>query len=244
MNMLQYCIKYTFLKNAFLSILLVFSLSACSTIDNFLGGGLNDPSNLEGETASDMGEGQSNTMLIADETMPATAENEQSVEEMLQEKDNALIEQGMRIAAAERELANLKEQNSSLQQELNRALDDAAQKQRMLDQQAERQVNTSAATQSSRMQNITAPNGGFGLHVASYSRRDSISSGLAAINRQVPVLTEGRPLKIATATVRGRTYYRLIIGQFNLQSEALAECNQAKLLIDFCDVVAFEGEDF
>ncbi|MDG1995824.1 MAG: hypothetical protein P8J14_04970 [Emcibacteraceae bacterium] len=116
---------------------------------------------------------------------------------------------------------------------------EAADKQMMVTQQ-----NTVEVAPINNETRMTAPDGGYGLHVASYQRRESISPGLAAIGRQVPVLTQGRPVKIADATVRGRTYHRLIIGQFNLQSEAIAECNQAKLLIDFCDVVAFEGEDF
>lgn len=243
MNMLEHYAGFALFKNAFLKIFIILSLSSCSAIDNFIGGGLNNPSNQDMNEEMMAGAEEPSNSLIIDEASAMEA-SEPSAEDMLQEKDNALIEQGMRLAAAERELASLKEQNSSLQQELSQARDDAAQKQRMLDQQVERQVNTATAAPASTQPRVTAGNGGYGLHVASFTRRDSISSGLAAINRQVPVLTEGRPLKIATANVRGRTYYRLIIGQFNLQSEAIAECNQAKLLIDFCDVVAFEGEDF
>jgi len=62
--------------------------------------------------------------------------------------------------------------------------------------------------------------------------------------QRIPILTNGRPIKIASARVGGRNFLRLIIGQFVRQSVAAAECQQALLLIDFCEVIAFEGEDY
>jgi hypothetical protein len=216
-------------------------LSGCSTIDGFIGGGLNAPESVETIEPQE---------LSIDGNMTPSSEPEliepvktfQTTEELMKEKDNALVEQGMRLATAEKELMASNEEKNILQQELEQVKKEVADKQAELDQQNNIQVNNIAP--ASNAPRAIAPNGGYGLHVASYQRRENIALGLAAIGRQIPVLIEDRPVKVANVTVRGRTYLRLIIGQFNLQSEAIAECNQAKLLIDFCDVVAFEGEDF
>lgn len=226
-------------------LLALLVLSGCSTVDNFFGGGLNDPENLEGEMAQNAdGEMASDEMEMISEEEPEIAVEaaQPTTEDIMNEKDDALMAQAMRLAVAEKSLIALQEQNSALEADLNVARMEAEEKQTMLDEQNERQINQ-AAPQADTMR-ATAPDGGYGLHVASFELKESIAPGLAAIERQIPVLTEGRPIKVAMATVRGKTFHRLIIGQFNLQSEAVAECSQAKLLMDFCDVIAFEGEDF
>lgn len=227
-------------------LLAVMVLSACSTVDGFFGGGLNDPENLDGETE------QNAEAEMTPDDMDAMAEEApemvvsaapMSAEEMMNQKDEALMAQAMRLSEAERALMALQEQNSALEFALDTAQMEAEEKQALLDEQNERQINQVAPAATNAMR-ATAPDGGYGLHVASFELQESIAPGLAAIERQVPVLTEGRPIKVAMANVRGKTFHRLIIGQFNLQSEAVAECNQAKLLIDFCEVIAFEGQDF
>jgi len=83
------------------------------------------------------------------------------------------------------------------------------------------------------------------LSLTTYNQlRASIEPGLSDIQQRIPILTNGRPIKIASARVGGRNFLRLIIGQFVRQSVAAAECQQALLLIDFCEVIAFEGEDY
>ena len=212
---------------------LAFSLlTACST----LGFGDDDDTQMMDNAMEADNEMADNEMSAMEEPTPSPEQ------EMMRQKDEALMAQAMRLAQAERALVALQEQNSALEADLNQARQEAADKQAMLDQQNEMQINQ-AAPQNNDMR-VTAPDGGYGLHVASFEFQESIAPGLAAIERQIPVLTEGRPIKIAMADVRGRTFHRLIIGQFDLQSDAVAECNQAKLLIDFCEVIAFEGRDF
>lgn len=218
-----------------LSIILALSLlTGCST----LGFGDN-----EMDVENDMAQENSPETMPQDvmDPMPQTAIS--ADEELMKQKDEALMAQSMRLAQAEQALMALQEQNSALEADLTEAREEANEKQAMLDEQNERQINQMAPEPTNAMR-TTAPDGGYGLHVGSYELQESIAPGLAALERQIPVLAEGRPIKIAMANVRGRTFHRLIIGQFNLQSEAIAECNQAKLLIEFCDVIAFEGEDF
>lgn len=221
-------------KTIVISLSALLLLSGCSTIDNFLGGGLNDPANRENAQNTSMApEIGVVAAVVASEPAAPTAD------QLLAEKDQALIDQGMRLAAAERELAAMQEEKSTLQDQLERARTQVEEKQALLDAQNELRVNNATPTER-----VITADGGYGLHVASYTQQESIAPGLREINRRIPVLTEGRPIKIASVTVRGRNYYRLIIGQFNSQSEAIAECNQALMLIDFCEVVAFEGQDF
>ena len=124
-------------------------------------------------------------------------------------------------------------------------IEEALEKQAMLEQQmAEPVAPAEGAVVPNDGPRASASNGGYGLHVASYELQESVSPGLRNIERRIPVLTNGRPIKIANATVRGRNFLRLIIGQFDRQSDAAAECQQALLLIDFCEVIAFEGEDY
>lgn len=217
----------------FLLLTASFLLSGCATIDGFLGGGMNDPANVaaaEEEMA---------------EPMPVEPVGT-TQEEQLAEKDQALVEQGMRLADAQNQLNYMHEENSALRVELDTAKQDVLDKQELLDQQLAEQVVTAAegAVVASNGPRISAADGGYGLHVASYVLRESIEPGIRNIGRSIPVLINGRPIKIANATVRGRNYLRLIIGQFDRQSDAAAECQQALLLIDFCEVVAFVGEDY
>lgn len=208
----------------------VMLLCGCSTIDGFLGGGMNDPANAEATEDVDQAE-----MMV-----PA----EPTAEELLAEKDQALIDQGMRIAAAERELQSLAEQNSALKSELEATKHEVEEREQLLEQANESQIAAAAANAAANMPRVTVPDGGYGLHLASYELRESIEPGIAALTRQISVLIEGKPIKIAQATVRGRNFNRLIVGQFDSQSNAQAECRQALLLVSFCEVVAFEGEDF
>lgn len=218
----------------FFGIILIMSLlTACSTL-GFGDDEMASENNMEMDNSADAMTQDSTDQMSEPALTPQ--------EELMMQKDEALMAQAMRLAEAERALIALQEQNSALEADLTQARQDANEKQAMLDEQNERQINQ-AAPEANAMR-MTAPDGGYGLHVASFELQESIAPGLAAIERQIPVLTEGRPIKIAMADVRGRTFHRLIIGQFNSQSEAVAECNQAKLLIDFCDVIAFEGEDF
>lgn len=230
MSSLKLGIIFTYLKNSIFVLFLSFSLSACSTIDGIFGG---EDENEPAIAASEMPQ---------EDMEPIAEATETPEQEMMRQKDEALMAQAMRLAEAERALIALQEQNNALEADLTEARQEALEKQAMLDEQNERQINQAAPP--ANVPRMTAPDGGYGLHVASFELQESIAPGLAAIERQIPVLTEGRPIKIAMADVRGRTFHRLIIGQFNSQSEAVAECNQAKLLIDFCDVIAFEGEDF
>ena len=138
----------------------------------------------------------------------------------------------------------MQEENSSLKSDLEAARAEASETKKMLDQANESQIAAASENASADMPRITAPDGGYGLHVASFEQRESIAPGIRAIERQLPVLIQGKPIKIGQATIRGRNYNRLIIGQFDSQSDALAECQQALLLISFCEVVAFSGEDF
>lgn len=217
----------------YLFLIATFLLSGCSTIDGFLGGGMNDPANMETAEAE------------MTEPMPIE-EMGPTPEELLAEKDQALVDQGMRLADAQNQLNYMQEENSALRDELDAAKQDALEKQEMLEQQAAEQVVAAAegAVVASNGPRISAPDGGYGLHVASYILRESIEPGIRNIGRSIPVLINGRPIKIANANVRGRDYLRLIIGQFDRQSDAAAECQQALLLIEFCEVVAFEGEDY
>ncbi len=208
----------------------VMLLGACSTVDGFLGGGMNDPDNAE------VSEDVSQAEMMA----PA----EPTAEELLAEKDQALINQGMRIATAERELKSLAEQNSALKSELEAARREVEEREQLLEQANESQIAAASENASANMPRATAPDGGYGLHLASYELRESIEPGIAALTRQISVLIEGKPIKIAQASVRGRNFNRLIVGQFDSQSDAQAECRQALLLVSFCEVVAFEGEDF
>lgn len=212
-----------------LTFFLCLTLSGCSTVGGWFGGG-------EDEMAAEP------VMEAPEVTEPAGP----TPDELLAQKDQALIEQGMRIANAERELQMLQEENSAIKMELEETRKEAEENQKMLDMANESQVSTAAenAGDNSDMPRVTAPDGGYGLHLASYELRDSIQPGINALTRQIPVLIQGRPIKIAQATVRGRNYNRLVVGQFDSQSDALAECRQALLLISFCEVVAFQGEDF
>ncbi|MBT6033808.1 MAG: hypothetical protein HOH19_14630, partial [Kordiimonadaceae bacterium] len=127
-------------------------------------------------------------------------------------------------------------------QELQDARIEAEEKQKMLEEQAAAApVSAPVTTPTARM---AAPDGGYGLHLASFLLQESIAPGLANISNRIPVLVEGKPVKIANATVRGQNFMRLIVGQFDMQSEAVAECRQALMLLDFCEVIAFEGEDY
>lgn len=215
-------------------VLALLMLSACSTL------GFGDE---EMADENDMAPENATETMAQDNIEPMPDEVLSPEEELMMQKDDALMAQAMRLAQAEQALIALQEQNSSLEADLTQARQEANEKQAMLDEQNERQINQTAPEPTNTMR-TTAPDGGYGLHVASFELKESIAPGLASLERQIPVLAEGRPIKIATADVRGRTFHRLIIGQFNLQSEAVAECNQAKLLIEFCDVIAFEGEDF
>lgn len=215
-------------------VLALLMLSACSTL------GFGDEE-IAGE--NDMAPENATETMVQDDMEPMPDEVLSPEEELMMQKDDALMAQAMRLAQAEQALIALQEQNSALEADLTQARQEANEKQAMLDEQNERQINQSAPEPTNTMR-TTAPDGGYGLHVASFELKESIAPGLASLERQIPVLAEGRPIKIAMADVRGRTFHRLIIGQFNLQSEAVAECNQAKLLIDFCEVIAFEGEDF
>ncbi|MDG1995823.1 MAG: hypothetical protein P8J14_04965 [Emcibacteraceae bacterium] len=101
-------------------------LSGCSTIDGFLGGGLNDPANTEVAT-----DPNSNDSEVANDEMEETSspaivsitpvDTFQTTDEMLNEKDQALISQGMRLAVAEKELIKIQEEKNMLQVELDAA---------------------------------------------------------------------------------------------------------------------------
>lgn len=212
-----------------LTFTLILLLSSCSTVGGWFGGG-------EDEMAVE-------PVMEAPEAMEPAGP---TPDELLAQKDQALIEQGMRIANAERELQMMQEENSSLKMELDETRKEAEDNQKMLDMANESQVSAAAENTAANndMPRMTAPDGGYGLHLASYELRDNIQPGINALTRQIPVLINGRPIKIAQATVRGRNYNRLIVGQFDSQSDAQAECRQALLLISFCEVVAFQGEDF
>lgn len=209
--------------------LMLLVLSGCSTLGGWFGG--------------DEGEEMANEPVTETPQEPA----EPTAEELLAEKDQALIEQGMRIAATERQLQAMQEENSVLKQELDAARQETEEARAMLEQANESQITAAAQNASSNMPSVPRPiasDGGYGLHLASYELRESIEPGIAALTRQIPVLMEGRPIKLAQATVRGRNFNRLIVGQFDSQADAVAECRQALLLVSFCEVVAFEGEDF
>lgn len=212
---------------SFLIMLLV--LSGCSTLGGWFGG--------------DEGEEMANAPVTEAPSDPA----EPTGEDLLAEKDQALIEQGMRIATTERQLQAVQEENSALKQELDAARQEAEEARAMLEQANESQIAAASQNAASNMPSVprpNAPDGGYGLHLASYELRESIEPGIAALTRQIPVLMEGRPIKLAQAAVRGRNFNRLIVGQFDNQADAIAECRQALLLVSFCEVVAFEGEDF
>ncbi|MBT6330005.1 MAG: hypothetical protein HOJ34_09510 [Kordiimonadaceae bacterium] len=208
-------------------------LSGYSTIDGFLGGGMNDPANVAASEQEEMAQ------QMPPEEMGPTQE------QLDAEKDQALAEQGMRLMDAQNKLTFMQGEISTLNAELNAVRQEALEKQAMLEQQmAEPVAPAEGAVVPNDGPRASAPNGGYGLHVASYELQESVSPGLRNIERRIPVLTNGRPIKIANATVRGRNFLRLIIGQFDRQSDAAAECQQALLLIDFCEVIAFEGEDY
>lgn len=212
-------------KNS-VALTVVLALSGCSTVGGWLGGD------------EDVEMAEEPVMETPAEPMKPTPE------ELLAEKNQALVEQGMRIASAERELQMLAEENSTLKRDLDAAKKEAGEAKMMLDQANESQVANAAQNAAPSGPRVTAPDGGYGLHLASYELRENIEPGISAIRRQVPVLIDGRPIKIAEATVRGKNYKRLIVGKFDSQSAALAECRQALLLVSFCEVVAFQGEDF
>ncbi len=210
-------------------VITLLCLNGCSTVGGWFGGG-------EGEE------------LAAEPVMDTPTEPVgPTPEELLAEKDQALIEQGMRIAAAENQLRAMQEENSALKQELDAAREETEEIRAMLDQANESQIAAASQNAGANRPSVprpTAPDGGYGLHLASYELRESIEPGIAALTRQIPVLMEGRPVKLAQATVRGRNFNRLIVGQFDSQADAQAECRQALLLVSYCEVVAFEGEDF
>jgi hypothetical protein len=167
---------------------------------------------------------------------------------LLAQKDEALVEQGMRLAQAQSAATLLQNQNATLQQELQKVKLEAAEKQRLVDEQAAEVARMNAGRVSNNIPASSgvaaAPNGGYGMHLASFQKRESIAPGLNDIRLLLPVITNGRPVKIAAVTVNGVNYFRLILGQFDRQSDAVATCVQAKLLVEFCNTVAFEGEDF
>lgn len=204
----------------------VLILSGCSTVGGWLGG------DEEAEMAEEP------MMEAPEEPMGPTPE------ELLAQKDQAIIEQGMRIANAERNLQMLAEENTTLKRDLETAQTEAEEAKMMLEQANESQVAIAAENAAPSEPRMTAPDGGYGLHLASYGLRENIEPGINALRQQIPVLIDGRPIKIAQATVSGRNYNRLIVGQFDSQAAAQAECNQALLLVSFCEVVAFQGEDF
>ena len=159
-------------------------------------------------------------------------------------KDKALVNQGMRIAATERELQMIQEENSTLKAELNAIKAEADETKAMLEQANESQIAAASEVARSNTPRPKAPNGGYGLHLASYLHTESIEPGLKNLEAKIPVLIEGKPIKIAKATVKGQNYNRLIVGKFDNREDAQGECRQALLLISFCEVVAFEGEDY
>lgn len=119
-------------------LLAVMVLSACSTVDGFFGGGLNDPENLDGETE------QNAEAEMTPDDMDAMAEeapemvvsaSPMSAEEMMNQKDEALMVQAMRLSEAERALMALQEQNSALEFALDTAQMEAEEKQALLDEQ-------------------------------------------------------------------------------------------------------------
>ncbi len=211
------------------AILLVFLLGGCSTVGAWLG---------DDDDETDMAE--TPVMEAPEPEMPAGP----TPEELLAQKDQALVEQGMRIAAAERELQMMQEENSVLKQELDTLKEEAEETREMLEQANESQIAAASQAANLNIPRPVAPDGGYGLHLASYELRESIEPGIAALIRQNSALMQGRPIKIAQATVRGRNFNRLIVGQFDSRSDAEAECRQALLLISFCEVVAFQGEDY
>ena len=91
MNKFNSGIKNAYLKGAFMTISSVLLLSGCSTIGGLFGGEGDELSNMEVEAQTE-----------AEMMEPAAP----TPEELLAEKDQALITQGMRIAAAEQELPN------------------------------------------------------------------------------------------------------------------------------------------
>ncbi|HPF45361.1 MAG: hypothetical protein KDF58_05970 [Alphaproteobacteria bacterium] len=220
----------------YMPLFLAAILSGCSTIDGFLGGGQNDPDNVAAAKA----EKESGQMAAAEPTEPAMP----TVEEQLAEKDKALVNQGMRIAATERELQMIQEENSTLKAELNAIKAEADETKAMLEQANESQIAAASEVARSNTPRPKAPNGGYGLHLASYLHTESIEPGLKNLEAKIPVLIEGKPIKIAKATVKGQNYNRLIVGKFDNREDAQGECRQALLLISFCEVVAFEGEDY
>ncbi len=216
----------------------VIVLSGCSTIDSIFGSGMNDPANVEAANAAEEAEQMNMEDQMAMEPAAPTAE------ELLAQKDEALVEQGMRLAAAQTNVTSMREELSTLQQELEAAKLDAMQKQEMLDARAEEQVAADAESVTANVPREVAPDGGYGLHLASFELEESIAPGLQFLTNRIPVLIQGKPVKLSDVTVRGKNFRRLIIGQFDSQSDAQAECTQALLLVDFCEVVAFAGEDY
>ena len=119
-------------------LLAVMVLSACSTVDGFFGGGLNDTENLDGETE------QNAEAEMTPDDMDAMAEeapemvvsaSPMSAEEMMNQTDEALLAQAMRLSEAERALIALQEQNSALEFALDTAQMEAEEKQALLDEQ-------------------------------------------------------------------------------------------------------------
>ena len=145
-------------------------LGGCSTVGGWFGGGEDE------ETAE---------APVVEAPEPEAAPGP-TPEEMLAEKDQALIEQGMRIAAAERELQMMQEENSALKQELDVLKTESEETQMMLEQANESQVAAAAENANMNMERPTAPDGGYGLHLASYELRESIVPGIAAWMVRLP----------------------------------------------------------
>ena len=92
-------------------------LSGCSTIDGFLGGGMNDPANVAASEQEEMAQ------QMPPEEMGPTQE------QLDAEKDQALAEQGMRLMDAQNKLTFMQGEISTLNAELNAVRQEALEKQ-------------------------------------------------------------------------------------------------------------------
>ena len=85
----------------------------------------------------------------------------------------------------------------------------------------------------------------YGLHLASYRRRDNAYSGWDVLTGAHPDILAGFRPRLASADLPGLgLYYRLKAGPVADRDEAIALCRQIEARGDYCAVMAFDGESF
>lgn len=191
-------------------------LNGCTTIDNFLGGDENEPVNMAEADNPDMAE----PVVVIDP------------------QQQVADQQAERITRVENALSQILLQQRSLAAEM-----EAVKVEKAENVKVQAEILTAETNQDMRSGN-DQPAGGFAIHLASYELESSIEPGWQEIADALPEDMRNKQVRIASATIAGKVFYRLLLGSYDTRAEANDACVALSSLLNYCDVMTFRGYVF